>query len=298
MIDFAGFQTFDPSGPGLGNLFDRISPLEALGIWPSGDFRLDPGEGAVPPIGFYLGCAVGLAALLYGLVWWVRRRQLAVPSALAVALALIAYGRVIGTPYQEAKAIVIASPLAILIAVRALLSDEPLVELGGVRGVVARLRGGRAGAAARLAPPLERLLALAFIAAAAGCSVLVLANGPVGPAAYSPELTGLRPALGTGSTLVLAPNHLLADEHGRDFIVWELRGGRICVAAAGPPAAKPPPSGISQVITEGPRGPAPYAGLRLARRAAPYALWRRRGAPLGPGPCRLISVGGRANPAP
>ena len=42
------FETFDPDGAGLGNLFNRISPLEALGIWPSGDFRLEPGDGFAP----------------------------------------------------------------------------------------------------------------------------------------------------------------------------------------------------------------------------------------------------------
>ena len=49
MIDFHKFETFDPNGPGLGNLFGQVSPFEALGIWPSGDFRLAPGDGAVPP---------------------------------------------------------------------------------------------------------------------------------------------------------------------------------------------------------------------------------------------------------
>ena len=44
------FETFDPDGAGLGNLFNRISPLEALGIWPSGDFRIDPGDGFAPAI--------------------------------------------------------------------------------------------------------------------------------------------------------------------------------------------------------------------------------------------------------
>jgi len=55
MIDFHKFETFDPNGPGLGNLFGQISPFEALGIWPSGDFRLAPGDGAVPAAGYYLG---------------------------------------------------------------------------------------------------------------------------------------------------------------------------------------------------------------------------------------------------
>ncbi|HEX4752434.1 MAG TPA: hypothetical protein VH268_06020, partial [Solirubrobacterales bacterium] len=55
MIDFHKFETFDPNGPGLGNLFGQISPFEALGIWPSGDFRLAPGDGAVPAAAYYLG---------------------------------------------------------------------------------------------------------------------------------------------------------------------------------------------------------------------------------------------------
>ena len=254
MIEFAGFETFDPSGPGLGNLFNPISPLEALGIWPSGDFRLDPGDGAMPAAGFYLGEALGLAALAYGLVWWLRRGERAVPAALAAAAALFAYAHFAGTPYQAAKAIVIASPLAMLIAARALLSAEPLVELGGLRGAIARRRGGIAGALARHQHQLRRGLAVAFLAAAAGSSALALANGPVGPATYSPALTELRPALGRGSTLVLAPQRMLAEEHGRDYLVWELRGGRVCVDQMGAPSSSPPPHGAAHVITQGSGG--------------------------------------------
>jgi hypothetical protein len=51
MIDFHSFETFDPNGPGLGNLFGQISPFEGFGIWPSGDFRLTPGAGAAPALG-------------------------------------------------------------------------------------------------------------------------------------------------------------------------------------------------------------------------------------------------------
>ena len=63
MIDFHSFETFDPNGPGLGNLFGQVSPFEALGIWPSGDFRLAPGDGAVPAAAYYLGAAFGLVLL-------------------------------------------------------------------------------------------------------------------------------------------------------------------------------------------------------------------------------------------
>ena len=294
MIDFASFETFNPSGPGLGNLFNRISPLEALGIWPSGDFRLDPGDGAAPAIVYYLGGALGLAALAYGLIWWLGRGERAVPSALAVAAALVAYAHFSGTPYQEAKSVMLASPLAMLIPARALLSGKSVIQLGGFRGAVARRRSGALSAWARHHPVVVAGLAIGFCGAAVGSSLVALVNGPVGPAAYSPDLTKLRPRLGTGSTLVLAPEHLLADEHGRDYLVWELRGGRVCVEVAGPRSSGPPPPGISRVIAQSRSTTAPFAGLQLERRAGPYTLWRRRPPPRGSGPCPLISAGQRA----
>jgi hypothetical protein len=297
MIDFAGFETFDPSGPGLGNLFNPISPLEALGIWPSGDFRLDPGDGAMPAAGFYLGELLGLVALAYGLAWWLRRGERAVPSALAAAAALYAYALFAGTPYQAAKSIVVAAPLAALIAARALLSGEPVVGVHGLRRAFARRRGGAAGAFVRHEPAVRWGLAIAFCGAAAASSLLALVNGPVGPTTYAPELTELRHELGDRSTLVLASPHLLADEHGEDYLVWELRGGRVCVGPEEPPSGKPPPPGVAQVISEASSKRPPYPDLRLVVRRGPYLLWERRPAPRGPGPCHLISVGGRADPA-
>ncbi len=89
MLDFHSFETFDPNGPGLGNLFGQISPFEALGIWPSGDFRLAPGDGAVPALGYYLAIAFALGLLVYGVVQLWRRREAAILAGLgAAALAL------------------------------------------------------------------------------------------------------------------------------------------------------------------------------------------------------------------
>ena len=78
MVDFASFEHFDPAGAGLGNLFGQISPFEALGIWPSGDFRRTPGAGAVPAIGYYVGVALALVLLLSGLRWALRRGEVAI----------------------------------------------------------------------------------------------------------------------------------------------------------------------------------------------------------------------------
>ena len=236
IADFASFETFDPDGAGLGNLFNPISPLEALGIWPSGDFRLDPGAGFAPAAAFWLGGLVGVAALGFGLWWWLRRREVAVPAALAAAALLFLYPLAAGTPYQEAKAIAIAAPLALLVSARALLTATP---------PPAELRGAPTRA---LAVPA---LALGFCAAAAACSVLALANGPVGPADWTADLIELRESgrLGPGGedgddTIVLAPRPELVGERGEDLYLWELRGGRVCADVAG--ADLPP--GIERVV--------------------------------------------------
>jgi hypothetical protein len=283
MIDFAGFETFDPAGAGLGNLFNPISPLEAFGIWPSGDFRLDPGDGAAPAWAYWVGAGLAVVVTGYGLYWWLGRRELAVPAALAAAAVLFAYAHFAGTPYQEAKAIALAAPLAALIAVRAVLERTPSLT------------------ALRAAPePRTLLLAgmgTAFLVAAGACSLVALANGPVGPGSYSPGLAEVRPL--EGSTLVLAPEEMLADEHGRDYLVWELRGGRVCVEEAGPPSTAPPRDGIAHVVTvEWQSDDPPYDGLSLRRRDDEYAVWRVRDAPSGPGPCPFISDGARADPGP
>ena len=128
MIDFGGFETFAPAGAGLGNLFGQISPFEALGIWPSGDFRLTPGAGAVPAIGYYAGAALALALLLVGLRWALRRREYAIPAALLAALGAYAAARLGGTPYTASKAVAMISPPAMLLIVRPLLDLRPAAE--------------------------------------------------------------------------------------------------------------------------------------------------------------------------
>ena len=121
MIDFHSFETFDPNGPGLGNLFGQVSPFEALGIWPSGDFRLAPGDGAVPALGYYLGAAFACdpaplrpRPLLAPARDRDRRRPRRGRGAYAAA-------RIGGTPYTAAKAIEIAAPLAALVILLPLL---------------------------------------------------------------------------------------------------------------------------------------------------------------------------------
>jgi hypothetical protein len=287
MVDFASFEAFDPSGRGLGNLFNRISPAEALGIWPSGDFRVEPGDGAVPAPVFYLGSALALAVIAYGTRWWWRRGERAVLGALAAAVALWLYALVAGTPYQEAKSLVIASPLVALVGVRALLEMAP--DADEARRILRRrslayLLPGRA----RLAREqlLVGIVGAAFCAGAGISSALALVNGPVGPTAYSPELAELRSKLGSGSILVVAPPELLDDEHGLDYLSWELRGHRVCIEPdRGQTQA---PAGYSGIVILAPDDPPRPEGAYFTRSA---------GQAVPPGPCPLIETTARADPA-
>jgi hypothetical protein len=256
MIDFQSFETFDPNGPGLGNLFGQISPFEGLGIWPSGDFRLSPGDGAVPALGYYLGAAYASILLLYGLFVCWRRRETALIAGLAAAVLAYAAARLGGTPYTDAKAIEIGAPLAALVIVL---------------------------------PLLRRPVAWLYLLAAAGCSLLALANAPVGPTTYSPALTGLRDDVGEGPTLVLASSQLLANEHGTPYIAWELRGGRVCIESEAEAGAHPP-RGVRYVVTESRPGQPPFSSLRIKSVAPPYVLWEATGHISVHTPCPQIAV--------
>ncbi|HEU4904773.1 MAG TPA: hypothetical protein VFT19_01490 [Solirubrobacterales bacterium] len=262
MIDFKQFETFDPSGPGLGNLFGQVSPLTALGIWPSGDFRVAPGDGAAPAIAFYLGAAFAAALLALGIRRAWRSRESALLAGLLSVAAVYAAARIGGTAYTAAKALEIAAPLLTLTI----------------------LLQGRAPSAAR--PAAGSLL---YLLVAGACTLVALANAPVGPTSYSPALTGLRPLLAKGSTLVLAPDKLLEDEQGRAYVAWELRGGRVCIEPEGA-ADRALPTGIRYVVTTGPPASPPYPRLAFREQAGPYVVWERRGVAGGPSPCPLIAV--------
>ncbi|HVQ57666.1 MAG TPA: hypothetical protein VMS60_02050 [Solirubrobacterales bacterium] len=276
LIDFKQFETFDPNGPGLGNLFGQVSPFEALGIWPSGDFRLAPGDGAVPAAGYYLGAAFALVLLIYGIHSSWSRRETAILSGLAAVALAYAAARLGGTPYTAAKAIEIAAPLVALTILLPLVDSMPGRLTLGMREELAP-RSAWAAATAL------------FLLAAGACSALALANAPVGPTSYSPALTGLRPLVADASTLVIASDTLIADEHGTPYIAWELRGGRVCIAAESELDATPSP-GVRFVVTRGDATEPPYPGFRVRRLAPPYVLWEASGAVAAKSPCPLIAV--------
>jgi hypothetical protein len=164
-----------------GRLISPVSPREVLGVWPRGDFRIDV-AGEPQAIAATL---LGLAGVGFGVWWWLRRRDLAVPAALVGAAVIYLLTRWKGGIHVEAKALAIAAPLVMLLAIRALLDPEP--------------RAGRS----RFAVPA---LAVAFVLGAAGSSFLALRDAPVGTTDRVADLRELLPTVAGDRVLYLVPD--------------------------------------------------------------------------------------------
>jgi hypothetical protein len=175
------------------NTYGPVSPLEALGIWPTSNYRLDA-EGGVRLPG--LAGAIAIAALLAGIAWWTRRRELTIPVALGAAALLYLASLPTSGDYSQAKALMIMAPLAMLVIVRPLLEEFPRIERRGM---------GSAGPSPLLSagphPPAPHLriawavLAVAFVGGAAYSSFLALRDAPVGPPGHGAELREFLPVL-------------------------------------------------------------------------------------------------------
>ncbi len=153
------------------NTYGPVSPVEALGVWPATDYRLEaPGGGHLTG----LAGAIGVLALIVGASWWLRRRELAVPIGLGACIALYLAALPTSGDYSHAKALMIGAPLAMLVVIRPLLA-----ELGW-------------GDARRLA---WSTLATIFIGGAVYSSFLALRDAPVGPPGHGAELRAFMPIL-------------------------------------------------------------------------------------------------------
>src|SRR3954454_19765517 len=222
LASFSSFKAFNPSGTGptvgFGNLRQPLNPLEAFGIWPSGEFRITPANSTTPELAFYLGGALALIAFAWGLGRALSRRESALPSALLAAAVVYLVALAVGTPYTQAKCLAIAAPLIMLITIRGLLSADAL------EGEEARVpaAGGASWWPPRVARPLIALgiplLTLAFAVAAAFSTLLPLRQSAVGPDYHPREMLRIRPIVDGQNVLFL----------GRDnFVSWELIGSEV-----------------------------------------------------------------------
>jgi hypothetical protein len=157
------------------NTYGPVSPLETLGIWPTSNYRLDAAGGAQLT---GLAATIAILALLAGTAWWLERRQPTIPIALGACALLYLLSLPFSGDYSQAKALMIAAPLAMLTAIKPLLSEFP-----GLRRSWTPLRLGWA------------VLALAFVAGSVYSTFLVLRDAPVGPAGHGGELRAFLPVL-------------------------------------------------------------------------------------------------------
>ncbi|HYJ21099.1 MAG TPA: hypothetical protein VEW07_03640 [Solirubrobacterales bacterium] len=178
------------------NTYGPVSPIEALGIWPASNYRLNAAGGA--PLAGLAG-AISVLTLLVGVIWWVRRRELTIPVALAACAALYLVSLPFSGDYSQAKALMIAAPLAMLVAIRPLLSEFPW--WGEAEGDSSeQQRGGSAESPSASRPRRSGLvrvgwaaLAVLFVGGAVYSSFLALRDAPVGPPGHGSELKAFLP---------------------------------------------------------------------------------------------------------
>ncbi len=158
-----------------------------------------------------------MLALLVGVAWWVERREATIPIALGACGALYLASLPSSGDYSQAKALMIAAPLAMLVMIRPLLTEFP-----GRRAdssSQAQQIGPSAGRFGGLVRVGWAVLAVAFVGGSIYSSFLVLRDAPVGPPGHGAELEAFmpivhgKPVLYAGQDRYAAYNLLGADTH-------------------------------------------------------------------------------------
>jgi hypothetical protein len=155
LIELPKVLDFIRSGS-IGNVADTnsklryvVSPLETLGIWPSGNWLLGTHDFSHAWL-YWLFGLIGIAGLIVGLVRWTSRKHYAVPAAVVSGFVVYLLTKYVedGGLYILAKAVVVPASVVMLLVIVALLAPG----------------GG----------PARRVFAAVFIALAAYSSFLAL----------------------------------------------------------------------------------------------------------------------------
>jgi hypothetical protein len=252
----------------IGNLVGPLSGWQALGTWGVADFRLPAAEE------FSGGkwSLFVLALVLFGAFRAFRRGRWLLPLTAAAAMAIWWYSDGSQSPYVAAKALVIASPLLLLLAV------FPLTE-----------RAER-GAGGRLRWPwlVIAVLALVLFVRIGRDDLRALRFSPVGPADQTRQLETFRPLIAGHETLYLGTD---------EYVRWQLAGAPPKAAVLASLPVQPlrpgkdwevgeaidfdsvPTSVLNEfdwiVAYDDPGASEPPAQLRLVRSTEDYNLWKR-----------------------
>jgi hypothetical protein len=97
----------------LGNLLAPLSPLQLVGVWPTGDFRLRPEDITAT----YVLVAIAVVAAVAGIGYAVSRRAWEIALYAGSGLLAAALFAVLGSPWLEGKAFAIGSPVVVFAAV-------------------------------------------------------------------------------------------------------------------------------------------------------------------------------------
>lgn len=258
----------DVNGTGIrkddvGNLVGPLPGWEAFGVWTNPDFRF--------PASFTGGMltAFVLALVVLGAAVLLRRGRWMLPLAAVAVLTIWWVSDGSQSPYVSAKALVIASPLLLALAV------VPIVDRGPVR------------------PPWWRwspLLGVALFAVVAVSDVRALRITQVGPLDHVEQLRSFRSTIGGRPTLFLGHD---------DFVRWALADVPVGAPVINmgehlPIRPEKPwryPSALDfdsvdaatvnaydwAITTRDPASSQPPPQLRLVRTTDDFALWRREG---------------------
>lgn len=251
----------------LGNLVGPLSGWQAFGVWNNQDFRLP----ASPAFTGGMWTAFVLGLVIFGAIWAFRRGRWLLPLAAAGAMAIWRISEHSQAPYVSAKALVIASPLLLMVAAL------PLVD---------REREPRPPWSWLLVP----LLGLVLFLRVGSDDLKALRWSPVGPTDHARQLESFRPLVAGESTLFLAED---------EFIYWELAGvpAQPAALAATPQLPLRARKGWEYeqaidfdsvhasalndyrwiVTPRDSASSAPPAQLRLVRSTAAFQLWKRIG---------------------
>jgi hypothetical protein len=254
----------------IGNLIANLPVWEAQGIWDSVDYRLH----ASPAFTGGRWSWFVVALILFGSFWAFRRGRWLLPLSAAAAILIWQYADRSQSIYVAAKALMIASPLLLLLTVLPVLDREQ------------QHWPQRPRWAWLVAPTLVVVLFLRV----AHDDFQALRFSPVGPTDHARQLMSFRAPLAGKSALVLG---------GDEFLIWELAGVEFRAATLVSVPQVPmrpqkewgsgeaidfdtvPASTLNEyewvIAPRDPSASAPPPQLHLVRSTESFQLWKRTG---------------------